>query len=1646
MSDLLRYLTENNIDPDTLLLPTKNRNQGWVTPSKQNFYPGYNIASGTELKDIDFESGSNMRSLEDVRGDVRAEYQSGFEKFYNSIGQGVGTFGTALASTVAVLASAPVALGAEIATRGEAEGLDIMLNNPVMKGINEFDKFLKEDLLPTYYTKEQQEKVFSAAFGTDAVNGLGFLLSNVVPTGAVTKVFGSWAKMLNASKAGKASAMLDDAMKAGKITNIEAQIVNKTAKFIDNMGPFVGAAVGRLGESAIEAYGSYTDIKETLTAERDKARFELETYGTTAREDLAMLSDEDIEKRAKEQRNNIFGGNMAMFVSDALQFSRLFKGGNSLASRLTKDGLLNTVKKQGKLGLAKEYLKESLQEAAEEGFQYLLQEGGKRSAIDGGSFLSNMDNSFGDLFSTVEGKRSMLLGALLGGGMSAVRNIRNSKEVKARLQSLVQNLNQSGATGQRYIKDENGQLIINPEISKIATTFMQYEAMKEEALSKGDLVAYEFAEKSQFAELVAAKIDAGQFEDFITELQGLSKASQEEVEAMFGELPERNGNKLTPSQLINEKIAEAKRLKELVEGVDRLPGMNEITRQGKNVLVTSLLAQDSLRNVYNKVETELAEVMSRAQVVPNEDGTFTTKLLPQDQALADVLEQKKQEAFDSFYEASKVFDMFSQNVKEAEEMAEEAKEEAVKNATKEYEDSVGEEERKKQEAVEEGAVISDPETGEERIATDIDNETGEVLDQNGQPIDTNLLFQEEDNPDPIESTNDVDTKVEARENIEEEDYDKKLGVNASTGTAFNIIGGERQIKDGEYEIDPKFERQVKVMADPTISNNVVDNPNANPNVIEYKLEIVPITDEEISRTNQRRAADNQPPLTKKDFEENTDYTPIQMTLMVNGNESKSVVSFYHNPEYFRKTAEYAQYVKEFGTKKAEELTKERIAELSKQRAKLVEDIKAGKNIVQATSKSEGVLNYNPTVTNEDGSRTKKLNGVLNILASRYEELLNGKDHSLWVVNSVGGKVRVKTKGIQVVTNVEVGKDFVKTTFMDSSGKTETVTTKNPMYNVGEMTFEVVTSNGSTRKIAPFNSEEFTNSQIESLTDLIMDRLMGNQTINIKGTTYNIIGSEQNPGIVDSLIYVGNVKSQNADAIRSQLAFTKSGKLLLGKETIEQPTDQNYQEIRQKVRSHIIGYKSKPQFKIKSVKYFTDNFGIPEKTEDGWVMNNPKGYTSFMFGGENALIKTALNKNMFVNSYFLFAESNGDILTRSDKSVETKPVIEAKKADIVFSEKEELEIAKFKKDINTEQIEFSEIFKNEKDKTTLMLWEALKPYIRNGAKIYHQDGYYFAGSSELAAEYGYAATIDGKGNVLIFDKTKLDSDTILHELLHDFLFDAININKDEVLITELQRIFDKVKEDTDLVERYSYAFSNLDEFVSEVFGNRGFRQELSYIKDFKLNRTSSIFDSVSNAIKNFLNRQFGFKINNTVLDNIFNAVEHTVKGKNKEINAKYSTEPKALEQSSTTTSSIEAKKAEIEKLEKEKQEELNWENKINNAKNKEDLLKIIEDISGRTSSDMSMGFNASIPVASQFSEAKKFAIQDLKAIEKFFLKGISNEYDAQIAQKQAELKALEEPIEPTVVDKAIEEKQKECEGGVDSPKSLKDGFDIFDNID
>ena len=294
--------------------------------------------------------------------DERAQAQSGFAKFGNSIGQGLGTFGTALASTVATIGSLPFAAVEGVSEGSFQAGMDTLLDNPVMKGISDFDKYLKEEIVPTYYTKEQQESLFSASFGTDALNGLGFLASNVIPMGFVSKAFGGLSKMARVAKADpvRFAKLIDKAVDAGELGLKESQILSGTAKYLDKVGSVMGSLVGRVGESAMEAYGTQESIKESLYAEREKAKYELENYGETDNPELANLSDADIEQRAKDNRDKVFEGNMLLAASDLLQGTRWLKGDN-IYSRIVQQGGKNIVKAETKKELIGSFVKESLQ-------------------------------------------------------------------------------------------------------------------------------------------------------------------------------------------------------------------------------------------------------------------------------------------------------------------------------------------------------------------------------------------------------------------------------------------------------------------------------------------------------------------------------------------------------------------------------------------------------------------------------------------------------------------------------------------------------------------------------------------------------------------------------------------------------------------------------------------------------------------------------------------------------------------------------------------------------------------------------------------------------------------------------------------------------------------------------------------------------------------------------------------------------------------------------------------------------------------------------------------------------------------------------------------------------------------------------------
>jgi hypothetical protein len=1526
----------------------------------------------TSFQDVDLSKYEEYLGNDSglIKGDIdtelwneqRARAQSGGAKVLNSIGQGVGTFGTALASSLAALGSGAVALGAETADAfmegDQVSGMDVFLNNPIMKGVNDFDKFLKEDLMPTYYTKEQQDSFFSASTGTDLLNGLGFMMSAVVPAGAIGKMFGGMSKLATVAKAGKLPAILKLAEEAGRLTKLESALISKTAKYLDKAGPIVGGVVGRIGESAMEANQTYEQIKESLTAERDQAIQEMATYGETDKMYALNLTDAEIENRAKTGRNNDFGGNMMLTFSDISQNTRWFRGGG-IGDRLIKDGFKTTVKGLTKKGMVGSFIKESVQEAGEEGFQFLLSKGAENQAKYGKSFLSGIEDASGDLFTTIEGIKSMGLGAILGGGMSSIAAARNSKKLKEQLNAIAAAQTANADVSQRYITDPiTGKKIVNPELSKVATTFAFYEQQKDAAAAIGDQDAYDVAEKMQFSHLVSSKIAADQFDDFVDQLQNLGMASTEEMEAMFGELPIKNGKKMTPAEVAFDKIQLAKRVKDLDEGLQKLPGMEKLGANGMTMAKHMLFTQESLRDQIKDKDQQIASVQAKAvyNPIPVENSDLFEQednLLPQDRLKLAELQAEREDLVKNYKQISDVFkaivakpeiaqeqadaiqennvsnavdtlvedlkkenndlaevasqtvkingveytvadDPFSQDeikldyspqFKESEEnqrskkqgeleeafngvnnlnesslgqkvkykgemyyltkdsvedilqlenvetgqimdiqkdeefgydaplyyfgieevndnpitdlieistvgenqvividgktylnlysnplsainydeegnivsvslnannknqssrtfkkyaeeiayailldtynklnnenqeakreFAEKLKNADVKNDTERKESVVNERDTEETEEIEEDlsqkeeeafAAQKELEDFNELLEIALSAETSEELlsyrDElksskyyNKAAVDKlNAKFKElvfnETNKDATEGTtiskeelldNVVEKQIPEEElpetadevfTTDEEDTEgrkleqvvRKSTVNATTGTALLNKSGQMIIEEGERVQHPEFIAQTIKFNDPTISNNIVREEGDTPNTITFKAEKGTITEAILNTTNRSRLNDGLAPLTMEQFENDPNYFPIVLTLVVNGKEDSNIKSYYHNPEYYEKTAAWLMVENDADLDDKGKIAKHNanIEKIKKTRANLVDRIKSQGSInLVVASKSKGMLNYNPKVNG--GIKTSN---VIGILANSFEELLNGLTNKFY-----SGGMPINTSGIKVVTAVSKSEGFKYTISTQSNSGISSFESRTP-YPIGTILFELIAPNGEVVTTSPFTKSSFSSKQIDSLVDLILLRLQGQKTINVDGNLVTIAGNEAVPGILDSVMYIGPSKSKETKAQKAQLFFTKDGRIRLGKQIYSADTE----GIDVLIKNHLNEFKTKPHFKFKSVEIFGKNFGIPSRQEDGsFKIEEPSTYMEFLFGGENPLISTALNPTKFVNTYFAFATDSNDNLISTEKPAKAEPApiitpepvsdVEVKKAEI-----------------------------------------------------------------------------------------------------------------------------------------------------------------------------------------------------------------------------------------------------------------------------------------------------------------------------------------------------------------------------------------------
>ncbi len=1171
------------------------------------------ITSVTELAPIDsyWEKGETLYDLQQGQQEYLAKQQGALSKVANTIGQGVGTFLTATMSSLATIPGALAALGAEAATLGEAKGMDIMLNNPIMQGISQLDKSIKQDLLPTYYTKEQQESLLSASTLTDGVNGLGFLLSNIIPGLAVTKGLGGISKVGSLAKLGKLEQTAERAVKMGLMKTDDASRLIGFGNVMKNIPPITGAIVGRLGESAMEANGIYEEL-------------------------IANGVDEE---EAKRQRDNVFYGNMALAASDLSQFTRWFKP--NPYELIVKEGAGYGIKKLTKKELIGGAIKEATQEAGEEGYQFILGQAAKADAKDeGDNFIGNFLASAGDAFTTVEGQKSMLLGAVLGAGAGTYFKARNAKELNTQLNDLVSNLNANPSlVTEKYIKNAEGKYILNPEFVKTNTIVSQLEATRNRAIEQGNPEEAELAEQLQLATIVNSRVQANKFDDLIEELEVLGQTDDIELEQYFGTIPtDKNGNKLSAKQVIDSKIAEAKRMKKLIDGIGLIPQFQNLTPQGKFLIAQNLLTQDALAKQIANVDSQISELSVPTYSVPVTTGTTTeAKEQPINpinaQRIAD-LEETKTELVKDYNNLNDVIKKFTEKPETVEKKVESQNEQSNKAFEKEIEKE-NEKVKQNQDVVDNAiknkqeVVIQTPEGEVTTNVIGIDPETGEIITEAGLPITPEeILSQQEDTDEKPEDEAEYEPTFA---NISE--GPKKISIYSTSTSAHETDGKGFKVPEFignpwnelKYQLKLVHAGIVKYMAE-------VKNTPSKTKRYTVKLGLQNPTQEILNLTNKTRKAKGLTPLTMEDFSK-PEYRLITTSIYENGNLVSGDITHFHDIDFFEQTAEYERLERE-GDIEGIRLAKEKFLA---NRIKIINELENGKQVeLQVENKSNGVPNFNPL---KDGK---------NQVSPIYE-----------VFKNLLGSTKDKTpyRGLGVI--YEVTEDSFEVRFENGQKQTYPIDAFATVpAQKGLPVFETVSANGTPYLLDAITFNEIPPADLQSLAKLVTYKLFSGNEIT-KGKDKFELTNANKTGILNTLLYLGPRTKRE-----KQIFFKKDGTLVIGKK--EFTIESNPDEVMDAVFNHLSVYNKYPKYPFGAIQSKVKIILPSEIDDQGNIVSNESIQTieKYLFGTteqqRNPLIGTNINSEIqFINSYFTYAVGpDGMLLTGNEQQAEpVKPFAE-----------------------------------------------------------------------------------------------------------------------------------------------------------------------------------------------------------------------------------------------------------------------------------------------------------------------------------------------------------------------------------------------------
>ena len=406
---------------------------------------------------IDFfqeeDLGNANKMLGDVIAETRAQEQPKSEKVLFGVGRMLAKVGTETMKGLGYVAGAVPAL--------VMQDIELMTDNFWVSGFQELEDASK-DAMPVYVRDEVENgslgrQIWSPEFwATDGADGIGFLLSAVLTGGATSAA-------VNGLKIGtKVASLVGKGAKTAKAVN--SGVITGTQTFLESAAETKGMVDGLKAdwEGFKQSNGSYlkTDPKtgEDITFSQQEVD---SIIGRAGVETLAM--------------NGLF-----LWGPNALQTKYLFGKGDDMADMLK--GIPKGSAKEMAEGIAKLKPWKTGVEAGgksmgAESWQELSQfaiedyETKKGKGLDNPGLINGMIDGYIEGLTTIEGQKSMFLGAVLGLGPGAVGGYKQMKAQKKQAGSLIDLMSKSSQKfkddiSQVYQKDESGAIKLDPDTKK----------------------------------------------------------------------------------------------------------------------------------------------------------------------------------------------------------------------------------------------------------------------------------------------------------------------------------------------------------------------------------------------------------------------------------------------------------------------------------------------------------------------------------------------------------------------------------------------------------------------------------------------------------------------------------------------------------------------------------------------------------------------------------------------------------------------------------------------------------------------------------------------------------------------------------------------------------------------------------------------------------------------------------------------------------------------------------------------------------------------------------------------------------------------------------------------------------------------------